>query len=624
MNQRVKTWLAVLLIPVLMVGLGLSAKNLTTAEWNKVVNYNSKYTYSLQPGAASQPLSSQVVLIIVDGLRADVSYQMPVLNELRKQGAQYLLTTGQPSLSTPGAAVLASGTYQEFHGVTTNWYEGALKVDSIEAAAKRAGLKTGVAGGKGWDRLVGPSWDEKYYYEWSDKYDDLTRDASIKLITQDPQLNFILVHYSDTDEQGHAHGGASPEYLKAALGIDARIGEFLEHVDLTKTTVIVTADHGHIDSGGHGGWEPEVTTVPVVMAGKGIVTPSSNALIIFKDLSPAELNLKDIPGVSVIIAPIQAAFEGQGGQGDVPTTIAALLGTSFPANTVSQVLWQALDLSPADRAAKGAALAKTELGFTQAYLSTLGRTVPPEVKGNVDNMNSLLAEGRFSEAATAADKALTAMDSARTAARAAMVRKGQFGRLPVVLVLALLPLLLALALWRKLPLVLPAVGGAVLYFIVYNLLFFVVHGYIWSLSAFNSEDQIMAFFNARMLEAALTAILAALALGVYAGAKRATLDQSAVPSNGVPWYLSVAHGGAMVSFFIAYGLFLQVLLAVLNFGLDFTWYLPNLRPGFKFYLDLLQGVTSSLAAVATPLVAMGGAALGRLLIPRRKETSLKA
>ncbi len=593
-NQRVKTWLAVLLIPVLMVGLGLYAKNLTTAEWNKVVQYNSKYAYSLQPGEASQPTSSQVVLIIIDGLRVDVSKKMPTLNELRQKGASFTLTTGQPSLSTPGAAVLASGTYQEFHGVTTNWYEGPLKVDSIEAAAKRAGLKTGVAGGKGWDQLVGPYWDEKYYYEWSDQYDDQTRDASIKLITENPSPNFVLVHYSDTDEQGHAHGGASPEYLKAALGIDSRIAEFLKNVDLTKTTVIVTADHGHIDTGGHGGWEPVVTTVPVVMAGKGIK-----------------------PGTPALGA-------GEGGQGDVPTTIAALLGTSFPANTVSRALWQALDLSPADRAAKGVALAKTELGFTQAYLNTLGRTVPAEVKGNLDNMNSLLAAGKYADAATAADKALAAMDKARAGGRAAIVRKGQFGRLPIVLILALLPLLVAWALWRKLPLVLPAVGGAVLYFIVYNLLFFVVHGYIWSLSAFNSEDQIMAFFNARMLEAALTAVLAALVVGVYAGAKRSTLDQSAVPSNGVPWYLSVAHGGAMVSYFIAYGLFLQVLLAVLNFGLDFTWYLPNLRLGFKFYLDLLQGVTSSLAAVATPLAAMGGAALGRLLIPHRKETSLKA
>lgn len=593
-NQRVRTWLAVLLIPVSLAGLGLYSKNLTGAEWNKVVKYNSKYTYALTPDAATKPLSSQVVLIIVDGLRVDVSQKMPVLNGLRKQGATFTLKTGQPSLSTPGAAVLASGTYQELHGVTTNWYEGALKVDSIEAAAKRAGLTTGVAGGKGWDRLVGPYWDEKYYYEWSDQYDDLTRDASIKLVTAQPGLNFILVHYSDTDEQGHAHGGASPEYLKAALGIDTRIGEFLKNVDLTKTTVIVTADHGHINTGGHGGWEPVVTTVPVVMAGRGVR-----------------------PGTPTLAA-------GEGGQGDVPTTIAALLGTSFPANTVSRAVWEALDVSDADRAEKAVALARTELGFTESYLKTLGRSVGADVKGNFDQMNSLLAGGRFAEAAAAADQALLALDSARADARTALVRKGQYGRLPVILLLALLPLALALALWRKLPLIVPSVGGAVLYFLVYNLLFFVVHGHIWSLSAFNSEDQIMAFFNGRMLEAALTAILAALVFGVYAGTRRAALDRSAVPANGVPWYLAVAHGGMMVSFFIAYGLFLQVLLAVLNFGLDFSWYLPNLRLGFKFYLDLLQGVTSSFAAVATPLAAMAGAALGGLFIPRRKETSLKA
>jgi len=592
-SQRVRIWLGVLLLPVLLVGLGLYAKDLTLAEWNKVVKYDSRYTFALTPGATSRPLSSQVVLIIIDGLRVDVSEKMPVLNGLRQKGASFTLRTGQPSLSTPGAAVLASGTYQEFHGVTTNWYDGALKVDSLEAAAKRAGLRTGVAGGKGWDRLVGPYWDEKYYYEWSDKYDDLTRDASIKLVTQQPALNFILVHYSDTDEQGHAHGGASPEYLRAALGIDARIGEFLKNVDLSRTTVVVTADHGHIDTGGHGGWEPVVTTVPVVMAGKGIK-----------------------PG-SPVLAP------GEGGQADLPTTIAALLGTSFPANTIGRIDWEALDISDADRAAKAVALAETENAFNSAYEQAIHRAVTghPEL---LSQARQALAAGNYGEAARKADEALAAMDRDRADARAAMIRAGQMRRLPIILILAVLPALFAALAWGRLKLLWPAAAAGLLYFIGYAFLFFVVHRLTWSLSAFNSEDQIKAFFNARMLEAALTAVAVALIFGIHAGTRRRALDGSAVASDRVPWFLTVAHGGAMVSFFIAYGLFLQILLAVLDFGLDFNWYLPNLLLGFKFYIDLLQAVTTGFAAVVTPLAAIAGAALGGLLIPRRKETPLKA
>lgn len=597
-SQRAKTWVAVLIIPILLAALGYYSKNLTTAEWNKVVDYRSKYAYQLTPAGRTKALTDQVILIIIDGLRVDVSKQMAVLNSLRQKGASFTVTTGQPSLSTPGAAVLASGTYQEYHGVTTNWYEGALKVDSIEAAAKRAGLRTGVAGGKGWDELVGPYWDEKYYYEWSDQYDDLTRDASIKLVTQDPPLNFILVHYSDTDEQGHAHGGGSPEYLKAAQGIDARIGEFLKHVDLAKATVIVTADHGHVKTGGHGGWEPAVTAVPVVMAGKGVK-----------------------PGTPVLAA-------GEGGQGDVATTIAALLGTSFPANTLGRVDWEALDLSPADRAEKALALAKTEGSFAGAYGQTLNRAIVGRPESMVQ-AEQAVASGDYADAAKFADQALVDLDRSRSAARASMIRAGQLGRLPVILVLALVPLTLIIWLWRKNPLLLPALGGAVLYFALYNLSFFLVHHYVWSLSAFNSEDQIMAFFNGRMIEAAGTAAAAALIFGVYTGSRRKALQPAVTGGNprggaGVPWSLAVAQGGAFVSLFIAYGIFLQVLLAVLDFGLDFAWYLPNLKVGFKFYLDLLQAVTTGFAALVTPVVAILGAALGGLAIFRRKETSLRA
>ena len=46
------------------------------------------------------------------------------------------------------------------------------------------------------------------------------------------------------------------------------------------------------------------------------------------------------------------------------------------------------------------------------------------------------------------------------------------------------------------------VAGAAAYYALYNGLFFVVHGYLWSLSAFNSETQVTAFMNGRMVEAA--------------------------------------------------------------------------------------------------------------------------
>jgi len=96
--------------------------------WNQVVKYQSSYIAPLPPGKAGTAVAGQVVLVVVDGLRDDTSRQMPTLNELRGQGASRTLRTGQPSLSYPTWTTIGTGSWQEQNGVTTNWYEGAIKV----------------------------------------------------------------------------------------------------------------------------------------------------------------------------------------------------------------------------------------------------------------------------------------------------------------------------------------------------------------------------------------------------------------------------------------------------------------------------------------------------------------
>ena len=41
-------------------------------------------------------------------------------------------------------------------------------------------------------------------------------------------------------------------------------------LDLTRDTIVITSDHGHIDAGGHGGDETVVITEPFVLAGAGV------------------------------------------------------------------------------------------------------------------------------------------------------------------------------------------------------------------------------------------------------------------------------------------------------------------------------------------------------------------
>jgi len=88
------------------------------------------------------------------------------------------------------------------------------------------------------------------------------------------------------------------------------LGQIAEELDLTKDTLVIVSDHGHIDAGGHGGQEAVVLTEPFIMAGAGVV--------------PGEY--RDIQMV------------------DVAPTVAALLGTSLPASTQGEVLTFMLNL----------------------------------------------------------------------------------------------------------------------------------------------------------------------------------------------------------------------------------------------------------------------------------------
>ena len=83
-----------------------------------------------------------------------------------------------------------------------------------------------------------------------------------------PQL--LVVHLPDLDEAGHSFGGASAQYRDVAGKVDADIARLVSGLQADTTTFVIVADHGHIASGGHGGWEPEVVTVPGVFSGAAV------------------------------------------------------------------------------------------------------------------------------------------------------------------------------------------------------------------------------------------------------------------------------------------------------------------------------------------------------------------
>ena len=99
-----------------------------------------------------------------------------------------------------------------------------------------------------------------------------TRAAAI-LAGPAPRVSFVYL--GAVDFAGHATGSGTA-YRAALLAADQRVGRLVAAVRSRPSgpeedwTIVVVTDHGHLDEGGHGGREPEVTTAWAAAAGSGI------------------------------------------------------------------------------------------------------------------------------------------------------------------------------------------------------------------------------------------------------------------------------------------------------------------------------------------------------------------
>ncbi len=298
---------------IALAGVGVGARFLADFEWGRVVDYRTPYAFGIEPGGETPRLVDRVVLVVVDGLRLDEAQDLSTFRSLGEQGSFVVSRTSQPSLSLPGWTALTTGAPPEVSGVTTNSYEGRVEIDSLFDSASRSGVTTAVAGDDGWEQLYGDVVDAGFYVTDAEAADPrIGREALRLLRVEDPAL--LVVHLRDVDERGH-ESGVGDAYRAAAMRADRIIGRIVEAAG-ESTAFVLTSDHGHLEAGGHGGPEDEITRTPLVLYGDGLV-----------------------PGA-----------RGEVHQSDVAPTVAALLGISRPTHAVGSLRVELLDADEEERA----------------------------------------------------------------------------------------------------------------------------------------------------------------------------------------------------------------------------------------------------------------------------------
>lgn len=289
------------------------------------------------PDPHTPRLARRVFLVVIDGMRLDKSYELPFLDELRRHGVDSEAQSHYPSWSRPNYVSILTGVPPRASGVRTNHHTTPVALDSLMDRARAAGMR--VASATDYDVLprlflrprpttptdLPPPPIAETELDIDDVDTDLADDEEIAKAVRAPDADLqspfddaryapwpggfseaggalvagnadlVVLLVGAVDAAGHARGGQSPEYRAAAAIADHALARALSRIDLEHDAVIVTADHGHTNRGGHGGIEPEVMTVPLIAAGAGITPGASAVDARLIDIAPTVSTLLGIP-----------------------------------------------------------------------------------------------------------------------------------------------------------------------------------------------------------------------------------------------------------------------------------------------------------------------------------------
>ncbi|MFJ3924870.1 alkaline phosphatase family protein [Streptomyces sp. NPDC090022] len=246
--------------------------------------------------AAAAANTDKVLVIGLDGVVVDrvKAANAPHLNGLMAQGLTakstlYANPMGATS-SGPGWSTIATGVWPDKHGVKDNSFTGKnyTAYPDFLTRVENANPALNTYAAADWEPITstdqnGPIFSPKVDKRLSLKGDrdgyrnedpKIAAAAATELRTGNPDASFV--YFGEVDAAGHSSGAGSQAYLDAIARVDALVGQLLTAVQQRPTyaqenwKILVTTDHGHTGSGGHGGSSIAERGTFVIAKGAGI------------------------------------------------------------------------------------------------------------------------------------------------------------------------------------------------------------------------------------------------------------------------------------------------------------------------------------------------------------------
>lgn len=259
-------------------------------------------TYGMTPHSSnlteSEYPSNRVVLLILDGVRADTFFECissgksPFLrNIVTNRGVYGISHTKVPTETKPGFTAICSGHFEDASLALKDLYDEVVTSDSIfnqtkyswgighdacifnevakqmECILKDITETFGKASASKEDYMLFDVLMEKMKSSKKPENYELYKKLNAK------QISF-LIHLIQLDGMGHYHGPRSEEVRNHLISLDSYYENlekfFNDFYQDNKTTFIITADHGMDMRKAHGDGHPDCTRTPFVTWGAGI------------------------------------------------------------------------------------------------------------------------------------------------------------------------------------------------------------------------------------------------------------------------------------------------------------------------------------------------------------------
>ena len=548
-----------LLVRIAFLALTIAGSNLWLVQIrDSILGYRSVLRGQPRLGVATSPEVQQVVMVVVGGLRYDASLEMPYLNRLREIGVEAPSRGYFPSNSETAWTTLVSGAGPEINDapLLDVAYEEIrlLTVDDLFTQVKRSDFTTALAGPHEWERMIPEHLLDRSFFvlQAGAEADRQVTGAALDFM-RTLRPNFLLIHLSQVDYAGQNFGATSGQYQAAVRRVDSHLREIAQALSLTRCVLVVTADHGHLAEGGHGGGLQEVVITPFAMAGAHVV-----------------------PGDHQEIH-----------QADIAPTIATLLGVAVPSGSQGQILFDALVLDDGESTEKWVAWAQQRVELDGLYLESIGRgPLSDSARGDAEVAYSSLLVRNYDSARSLAGFAVEAADEETREGRAQRISDERRRRLPVALLAIAVP---AYVLWRRWSrttafLILCALGTV----LIYNLLF-IQAAHAYSFSVVGSWEAFVAAATGRML----IALLPSLCILIW-------LIGREIPRRPA----DIAATDYSFGLILAYLLALPLMVGYVLNGSEVVWYLPDPLVGFAQVSALTQLPLAAFFCLLMPLVTV--------------------